>query len=112
VQLCPVFQLPDLDVPERIADLLSPAIALTIYFRPEPAKYRDGVIACWEEFLVASQMPPSRPLLKLPITARLTDASQSARTTRQDPRPEALVEKPANFLPTAGRLVAFLPGSR
>ncbi len=47
----PAFQAPNLDVPEQIADLLSPAIALTIYFRPEPAKYRDGMIACWEEFL-------------------------------------------------------------
>lgn len=26
-------------------------MALTLYFRPEPAAFRDGLIGCWEEFL-------------------------------------------------------------
>jgi Protein of unknown function (DUF3396) len=47
----PAFRLPNLDVPEEIIDLLSPAMALTIYFKAVPSRFRDGVIACWQEFL-------------------------------------------------------------
>jgi len=87
----PAFRRPNLDIPEKIVDLLAPAMALTIYFKAVPSRFRDGVIACWEEFLsdysgelswyadedLGKFQPASRKRLSRPAQRLLSDKPMS-----------------------------------